>query len=427
MKKNILFLLALTQAFAGFAQNVDEIITKEKVQNVLSALSHDSMEGRRVFTLGIDKAAKFIDAEMAKTGLQFYNNSGTFYQSFSQYKSKVNKANTKISKTAIPAENIICISTNETIKLNHRSKYKEIRIEKGKKLFNEIRPYLESEENILILADTGYKKDFERLKRFVGERGDEKNNIVIALTENVEAKKYKFKVKMDVQELKLSNLIGILPGKTKPDEYVVFSAHYDHLGIRTDKDGVDSIYNGANDDASGTTAVLALAEYYKKLNNNERTLVFVAFTAEESGGFGSTYFSKNIDPEKVVAMYNIEMIGTDSKWGNNSAYITGFDESDFGKILQKNIEGSTFSFYPDPYPDQNLFYRSDNATLARLGVPAHTLSTSKMDSEKFYHTKDDEIETLNMENMTSIIKSIALSAATLVNGKDAPKRVKLKK
>ncbi|MFV7789205.1 M28 family metallopeptidase, partial [Enterococcus faecium] len=106
----------------------------------------------------------------------------------------------------------------------------------------------------------------------------------------------------------------------------------------------------------------------------ERTLIFAAFTAEEIGGYGATYFSKQFNPNDVKAMFNIEMIGTDSKWGTNSAYITGFEKTDMGKILQQNLAGTGFNFYPDPYPDQNLFYRSDNATLARLGVPAHTIS-----------------------------------------------------
>jgi Zn-dependent M28 family amino/carboxypeptidase len=153
--------------------------------------------------------------------------------------------------------------------------------------------------------------------------------------------------------------------------------------------------------------------------------VFAAFTAEESGGFGSQYFSRQFDPAKVVAMFNLEMIGTESKWGKNSAYITGFEKSDMGKILQKNLEGSSFSFNPDPYPQQNLFYRSDNATLARLGVPAHTISTSKMDSEPNYHKTSDEIETLDLVNMAAIIEAVAKSAATIIAGKDTPSRVEI--
>jgi Zn-dependent M28 family amino/carboxypeptidase len=122
-------------------------------------------------------------------------------------------------------------------------------------------------------------------------------------------------------------------------------------------------------------------------------------------------------------MFNIEMIGTESKWGTNSAFITGYERSSMGEILEKNLKGSGFTFYPDPYPQQNLFYRSDNASLARQGVPAHTISTSKMDSEKYYHTRGDEIGTLDMKNMTRIIRAIAISSTSIVDGKDTPSRV----
>ncbi|WP_300979285.1 M28 family peptidase [Flavobacterium sp.] len=224
---------------------------------------------------------------------------------------------------------------------------------------------------------------------------------------------------------KANNVIGIIPGKSKPNEYVIFSGHYDHLGM--EEAGDDKIFNGANDDASGITAVITLAEYFKKKNDNARTLIFVAFTGEETGGYGSSFFSNSINADEVVAMFNIEMIGTESKWGKNSAYITGFERSDFGTILQKNLVGSGFNFYQDPYPQEQLFYRSDNATLAALGVPAHTISTSKMDIEPNYHKLSDEVSTLDMNNMTEIIKSIAISSQTIISGKDTPSRVPKKK
>ncbi|CAM3987107.1 M20/M25/M40 family metallo-hydrolase [Psychrobacter arenosus] len=222
-----------------------------------------------------------------------------------------------------------------------------------------------------------------------------------------------------------SNVIGFIAGKSRPDELVVFSAHYDHLGVEDSAEdtGKNKIYNGANDDASGVTALIQLAKYYQQRNDNERSIVFVAFSGEEAGGFGSQAFASSIDPDQVVAMFNIEMIGTPSKWGNDSAYITGYDKSDFGAILQKNLQGSNFKFHPDPYLDKDLFYRSDNATLAAQGVPAHTISTSKMDNEPYYHTVDDEIATLDIANMNAIIKAIALSATSIVNGDSTPTRI----
>lgn len=220
----------------------------------------------------------------------------------------------------------------------------------------------------------------------------------------------------------LFNVAGMIPGKSKPNEIVVFSGHYDHLGI-VKPNGTDSIANGADDDASGTTAVIALAKYYKALNNNERTLIFIAFTAEEIGGFGSRHFSKRLNPDDVVAMFNIEMIGKESKFGKNTAFITGYDKSDFGKILQKNLAGTEFTFHPDPYPRQQLFYRSDNATLAALGVPAHTISTDQIDKDPYYHTVKDEYETLDTDNILSTIKSIAKSAISIIKGTDTPTRI----
>ncbi len=227
----------------------------------------------------------------------------------------------------------------------------------------------------------------------------------------------------DSPRLMLANIVGILPGRSKKDEYVIFSGHYDHLGIGAPDIHGDSIYNGANDDASGTTAVIMLARYFSQMHNNERTLVFAAFTAEEIGEYGSQYFSQQFDPASVVAMFNIEMIGTESKWGTNSAFITGYERTDMGELLKKNLKGTPFTFYPDPYPQQGLFYRSDNASLARQGVPAHTISTSKMDSEKYYHTPEDEIGTLDMSNMARIIRAVALSSRSIVGGVDKPSRV----
>jgi len=272
------------------------------------------------------------------------------------------------------------------------------------------------------LVDTSFAKSFQRLRRFNSETFEVKALLVFVLS-NENPATYHFEIKNEITSSALANVVGVLPGKSKTNEYVIFSAHYDHLGVGKPDAKGDSIYNGANDDASGSTAVIMLAKYFSQLNNNERTLIFVTFTAEEIGGFGSQYFSKQIDPEKAIAMFNIEMIGTDSKWGNNSAYITGYEKSDFGMILQSSLEGSSFHFEPDPYPEQNLFYRSDNATLAALGVPAHTISTSKMDNEPNYHKQSDEISTLDMNNMAEIIEAIAISSKTIVSGKDTPTRV----
>ena len=226
------------------------------------------------------------------------------------------------------------------------------------------------------------------------------------------------------KELELFNVIGYLPGKSKKDELVIFSAHYDHLGVKKNGEG-DLIFNGANDNASGTTAMMALAEYYVEKDINERSILFIAFTAEELGIIGSNYFGKTVDPEKIIAGINIEMIGKESSYGPKTAWLSGFDRSNFGTMVQKNIEGTGYAIYQDPYfPKFNLFFRSDNAALAMLGVPAHTFSTSPPD-DKDYHKVSDHAETLNITNITETIKVIALGTRSFVDGTDTPTRVVL--
>ena len=137
-----------------------------------------------------------------------------------------------------------------------------------------------------------------------------------------------FRQNFTAREMSLYNIIGVLKGKSKANEYVIISAHYDHLGVKTGNDE-DLIFNGANDNASGVTAVLGLAEHYKALDINERSILFVTFTAEEMGLIGSDYFGKQIPPKQVIAGINIEMIGKESPFGPKTAWITGFDRLTF--------------------------------------------------------------------------------------------------
>ena len=236
---------------------------------------------------------------------------------------------------------------------------------------------------------------------------------------------FSFHNKRTNKEIQASNIIGVLEGNSKKDEYVIISAHYDHLGIRKKEGQLDSIYNGANDDASGVTGVLALAEYFKTKARNERTIVFVAFTGEEMGLIGSKHFGKGIDATAFVAGINLEMIGKIPSFGPNTAWLTGFERSDFGAIIQRNLEGTGYQLFPDPYKKFNLFFRSDNASLARLGVPSHTFSTTPIDVDKDYHKVSDEAETLNMTVIAQTIQAVAKGTESIINGKDTPSRVVL--
>lgn len=418
------FALALCSVSFLFAaaQKADQIINTSDVSRIEKTLASDDMQGRKTFTSGIEKAADFITSEFKKAGLQFWDGLNSYRQEFAMIRQKSAEANGEVNGEALSSKDIVATGTEESLTVTETSQFHQTSIDSVPSLLRAATSILAENKPYIVWVSARNAGAFSSLNNLT-RRSLMQGAAPVIFVLHDKAEKYSFTIKRELEKQPLTNIVGVIPGKSKKNEYVVFSSHYDHLGIGKPDARGDSLYNGANDDASGTTAVIMLAKYFKALHNNERTLIFVTFTAEEIGGYGSKYFSTHIDPDKVVAMFNIEMIGTDSKWGNNSAYITGYERSDFGSILQKNLEGSKFHFEPDPYPSQNLFFRSDNATLAALGVPAHTISTSKMDSEPHYHKASDEFDTLDMSNMTEIIKSIAVSSRSIISGKDTPSRV----
>jgi hypothetical protein len=415
MPKFLTVLLMLV-TFSANAQ-----VNSANISRIIGILAADSMKGRRSGSPEADKASAFIASEFRKAGLSTLNGAADYFQSFDMKRSETISASASYDSTVADPADILVFAQDEEINWNNSGADK-VWIPKGVNFGQRVFGLTREKGDHVVFADTSYRKSLARFRSFPIERFPGGGNLLVILAPQ-EPSTYKVTVKSNIITSPFRNVVGMIPGN-RTDEYVIFSSHYDHLGIGKAVNG-DSIFNGANDDASGTTAVITLAGQFAKVKKKpERTLIFVAFTAEESGGFGSTYFSLQTNHDKVMDMFNIEMIGTESKWGKNSAYITGFERTDFGTMLQENLKGSGFSFYPDPYPTQNLFFRSDNATLARLGVPAHTISTSKMDSEKFYHTVDDEVETLDMKNMAEIIKSIAISSKGIISGKQTPSRVK---
>jgi hypothetical protein len=428
MKKFLLVFVVSVQI--TYAQQVNKLITEENISRIIKTLAADDMKGRSATKPEhIEKATAFIESEFKKIGLKPLKGLTGFRQEFQKERVIPETVEVTIDGESIAASNVVVISEKKEINVKNGLVIKTIPVDNSvsnaaQYFFDKAFSLYRDSTSSLILVAPEFEANFKEFKGYFGERftRGSKSTKVFVLGKT-SASSYTVKATQKLESIKLANVVGVLEGKTKPDEMVVFSGHYDHIGIQKNKINGDSIANGADDDASGTTAVIELARYFKSLRNNNRTLIFVAFTAEEIGGFGSKYFSEQLNPDKVVAMFNIEMIGKKSKWGQNSAFITGFERSDFGKILQKNLINTPFQFNPDPYPEQDLFYRSDNATLARLGVPAHTISTDEIDIDKFYHTVDDEVETLDVKNIAVTIRAIALSSKTIVDGTDTPARI----
>ena len=422
--KKIIYLLGFS-FFCLQSVLAQQVTSEANISRIINTLASDEMKGRSALGGEIWKAADFIGAEFKEIGLKPLE-SEDFKQHFEVNLQKSFNQSVIIGDKELSSEEFLILGNINDPKHNDvflsisadedfSTRFREI----VQKDTNEVSVRVDKKHAALLAR---FKKIYSRDKITAkGEKPSSTKQKVFYIAEEGE-RPSKVTCGNTSMDIKMFNVAGVIPGKSKPNEFVIFSAHYDHIGILEAVDQ-DSIANGADDDASGTTAMIELARYYKKLNNNERTLIFVAFTAEELGMFGSKFFSSKINPESVVAMINIEMIGKDSKFGTNSLYITGYDASDLGKLMQENLKGSKFKFHPDPYKTQNLFYRSDNATLAALGVPAHTFSTSQIDKDQYYHTVDDEVSTLDIKNIKYSIEAIAKGATGIVNGKQTPKRV----
>jgi aminopeptidase YwaD len=201
------------------------------------------------------------------------------------------------------------------------------------------------------------------------------------------------------------NTVGRLTGSDPAlrDEVILLTAHLDHLGVVTGSADADSIYNGADDDASGTTAVLTLAEALASGERPKRTFIFACFGSEERGGYGSDYFVvvPVVPLEKIIANLEFEMIGrADAAVAPHTLWLTGWERTTLGPELAKH--GARL--VADPHPQENFFERSDNITLARRGVIAQTVSSFGLHGD--YHRPSDDLGHIDFGHMTEAIESM---------------------
>ena len=395
------------------------------VTRVISVLASDEMRGRQAFAPEAMDAANFIASEFESIGLSKLEGDSDFIQDFSLYTVSTASVAATINGEKLAPDFVAASVSAETLNWMEGGDVTPTYVGAGDNLMTTWRSN-RGAPNALLIVHPDQKEAFDQISGFLRRPSRTMKleggaNMVMVLSAAKSVSSFSVEATASISDMKIANVAGMIPGK-RSDEIVVFSGHYDHLGVRNGAEP-DSIYNGANDDASGTTAVIELARYFKSMGKPERSIYFVAFTAEESGGYGSRHFSETVNPDQIVAMFNIEMNGKPAVAGPNTAWITGFDRSDFGAILQEAVTGTVFSFYADPYPDQNLFYRSDNATLARLGVPAHSISTTPIDVDTDYHQASDEVSTLDLDHMTNAIKAIAAGAATIISGEKTPTRI----
>ncbi|HKK92244.1 MAG TPA: M20/M25/M40 family metallo-hydrolase, partial [Longimicrobiales bacterium] len=215
------------------------------------------------------------------------------------------------------------------------------------------------------------------------------------------------------------NVLGVIPGSDPAlaGEIVVVGAHHDHVGVGRPVEG-DSIYNGADDDASGSVATLEIARHFAEARARgegpPRTILVAFFTAEEMGLYGTREWieSPTVDFDGIVADLQIEMIARPDSLagGSGRGWLTGYERSTMGDLLA--AQGSPI--VPDPRPEMNFYFRSDNLPFAQLGIPAHTLSS--YDLHQDYHQPSDEAELADYDHMTALIEAAIDMLDALASG-----------
>ena len=219
------------------------------------------------------------------------------------------------------------------------------------------------------------------------------------------------------------NVVGILEGSDPvlAEEYVVFSAHMDHIGIGPPNAEGDSINNGADDDGSGTTAVLEIAEAYASLATKpKRSMIFLLVSGEEKGLWGSAYFTANppVPTERMVADLNIDMVGRN--WPDTIVAI-GMEHSDLGQTLGLVNEAHPelgMTAIDDLWPEERFYFRSDHYNFARAGVPVLFFFNG---THEDYHGRDDEVDRIDAEKAARISQLIFYLGYELASRPERPR------
>jgi Zn-dependent M28 family amino/carboxypeptidase len=208
------------------------------------------------------------------------------------------------------------------------------------------------------------------------------------------------------------NVIAKITGSEKPEEYIIYTAHWDHLGIAKKDASGDSIYNGALDNASGTAGLLEIAKAFRTIEPGpKRTIVFLSVTAEEQGLWGSAYYADNPVYAKEKTVANINMDGINPYGKMKDVMVVGTGQSEMEDLLKEEARLLNRDVFPDDESEKGYYFRSDHFNFARIGIPALYLKTGSdfvgkgkeygnqlkvTYTQKYYHQPSDEFDTTRM-------------------------------
>jgi hypothetical protein len=375
-------------------------VNPAEVCRVLSVLAADSLEGRGTGTRGGVKAARFIAAEFKAAGLEPAGDSGTYLQAVPVV---MGSRGNRVGPMAVAT-----FAERDTFPAERRLiAYNVVGILRGSD------PVL---KDSVILVDAHY--DHLGIRHDGGVDVDSMS-AWMAASAPVMAERDAW-IRSSGINARAGRRGGSLPDsvRAKLNSFATRLAD-----IRVDMDSIrrvhptarrDSIYNGADDDAAGTTAVIELAKQIARGPRPKRTIVFAATTGEEVGLLGTNWYIKHpaMPLASMEANLEIEMIGRPDSLagGPGRAWLTGFERSTMGAMFAK----AGLAVVADKRPDQQFFQRSDNIAFARMGIPAHTLSSFNMHTD--YHQVTDEVSAVDFAHMAGVINTAVKAVRLLANG-----------
>lgn len=466
--KIIVFLFITTLYSQTDKEKSAETVQKNTLEGHIYFLADDLLEGRGTGTQGNKIAASYLANSLRKYGVEPNPASGDYYQKFELFRSYLpEKINLSINGDTINevvafdigATNISeeAVYLNYGLEADYKGKDvkgKIVIVKAGTPEAKEIRPAfghraakgeLAVKNGAKGLIEVGVfdpeiwphlKHAFEeRVKISEGDKDSLSLNLWLQISAeqlaNLEKKKVSLKIEskgIQQEKVKTQNVIGFIEG-TDPklkEEYIMYSAHYDHVGIGEPDAAGDTIYNGARDNAIGTTAVLSMAENIGKYPT-KRSAFFIFFTAEEKGLLGSKYYVQNpVFPLKEI----VYGFNTDGGGYNNTslATIIGLSRTTAKDNIVKGAAAFGLKAIDDPAPEQGLFDRSDNVSFASMGIPAPTYSTGfdAFDDEinKYYHQASDEADSLDYDYLTKFFQGYVFSGRLIANDPITPYWVK---
>ncbi|MGK7392446.1 MAG: M28 family peptidase [Candidatus Cyclobacteriaceae bacterium M2_1C_046] len=468
--KLLLVLLFATFVAFGQEQMISEIkkeVTQEEIELHVRFLASDELMGRETGTRGINVAAAYISSYFKAIGVKHLPGMDSYYQAIPFYRIEAPESGevkigqieagpgegfvSNYRKTANLTAPVVFVNygqEGDLADVNLKDKIAVVmagtpggnaRSALSATVNNETIQRLEAAGAKAVVFLWHYKEvPWENIKHFINDEKLLRNkpeeetlipHFFLKATDDEQLEKVKAAIKgnatisysgREVEEIESYNVLGYIEGAdpVAKDKYLLLGAHYDHVGGRESETGEDLIFNGARDNAVGTSAVMMAGDFFSKIKP-KHSVILALWTAEEKGLLGSKYFVENPPVALDNIFYNLNI---DNAGYNDTTKVTviGLDRTLAENAIQEATQAFGLEAVTDPSPEQGLFDRSDNVNFARLGIPAPTYSLgfTAFDEEifKYYHQVTDEAETVNFNYVTKYTRGFVFSAMKIANG-----------